>query len=533
MTPFRCGRYMAGELLGSGGSGSVFRGKDEQGREVALKVIMGQADPAWRARFDREAAIGRSLDHPGIVKVLDVLEHNGRPVLVMELLRGRSLRAEMTNGPIPEARALELVEKIARALHHAHEKGLVHRDMKPDNVLLRGPSDPVIMDFGIAKHVDAATLTASGGIIGTPSYISPEQVRGEVRDLDARCDVWALGVLLYEMLAGELPFERGRLVELLKAIAEDEPRPIPGPAGALALRALAKDREDRPESALAFAEACAAIRRGAGAGRVRKAWLAAPVVVVGALLLAWRPWGAPAPPVPAPPPPPPVETVKRPPPPAPPVDQGLPPRLHAKGRVFTWDLPGDAGTLELVPVSSVAGKRLWIGRTEVTRAQYLAFCRLASHEPPEDPPWSAPLADEPVVNVSWQDATDYCSWAGLALPTAEEWDRAAYGTSDRRFPWGDADPDPEKCVTADTGATRPLPVGGRVEGASAAGALDMVGNVWEWCQDVAPDLPDREFPNRLLKGGSYAGRTADRERTEGDPPMRKRADSGFRVALAR
>jgi serine/threonine-protein kinase len=524
---------MAGELLGSGGSGMVFRGKDEQGRDVALKLIKAQADPSWRARFEREAAIGRALDHPGIVKVLDVFEHQGRPVLVMELLRGRSLRAEMTHGPFPEARALELVEKIARALHHAHEKGLVHRDLKPENVFLRGPLDPVIMDFGIAKHVDAATLTASGGIVGTPSYLSPEQVKGEVRDLDARCDVWGLGLLLYEMLAGRHPFERDQLVELLKAIVHAAPPPIAGPGGALARQALAKARDDRPASALAFAEECAAIRRRLAAGRSKAMWIALPLVLAAAVLAAWRPWSASRPLPVTPPPPPPLEPEKRPPPPPPRVDPGLPPRLHAKGPVFTWDLPGDAGTLELVQVPVASGRKLWIGRTEVTRAQYLAFCRIASHEPPEDPPWSTPLPDEPVVNVSWQDATDYCSWAGLALPTGEEWDRAAYGTSDRRFPWGDAEPDAGKCVTAETGATRPLPVGGRLEGASPAGALDMVGNVWEWCQDVAPDLPDREFPNRVLKGGSYDRRAPERAWTEGDPPMRKRADSGFRVALAR
>ena len=537
MKPFPVGPYVAEEELGRGASGTVYRARDSRtGREVALKIVTPRSDPAWRSRFEREAKIGAELDHPGIVKVLEVLEHGDRPVLVMALVRGPSLR-ELMKAPIPHLVALEIAEKMARAVHHAHERGLVHRDLKPENILLAGssggqgaePPSPVILDLGLAKHRDARTLTESGALLGTPLYLSPEQVRGEVRDLDARCDVWALGAMLHEMLGGRPPFAGEGLVRLLKAIVNDPPRPLPesaGRAGALALSALAKARDDRPASALAFAEACAGLRRELAPRSRSKLPLAATVVVAaGIVLLVGTLHGTDPGPPPVAPVPVPAKEPQRAPGPA------LPARLRASGDRFLWELPRDAGSVELVLVPHSSGPRRWIGRTEVTRARYAAFCKLTNREPPDDPPWSAPLPDEPAVNVSWEDATAFCRWAGLALPSVEEWDFAAFGLDGRKYPWGDAAPDAEHCVSADAGATRPLPVGARLSGASAVGALDMAGNVWEWCRDFAPDEPDRTVPNRVLRGGSFQ-EPARRDASDGDPERRRRPDVGFRVALS-
>jgi len=286
------GKYRLVAPLGTGGMGHVWQAEHVQlGRAFAVKLLRAElvSDPAALARFQQEAQAAARIGSRHIVEVFDVgRTPGGAPYLVMELLRGRPLSAELAaRGPLPVARALDVADQLLDGLTAAHAAGIVHRDLKPDNVfLLDGPGgrDWVkIVDFGVAKAKDdpkVQQLTRTGMLLGTPSYMSPEQVLGR-RDVDRRADLWAVGVILYECLTGRVPFEASDVAGTLTAILQRSPvslearRPEVGPRlGAVVLRALAKDPAERFGDAAEFRAALAgAAPAGAGAGR------AGPVVV--------------------------------------------------------------------------------------------------------------------------------------------------------------------------------------------------------------------------------------------------------------
>src|SRR4051812_20552210 len=196
-------RYRLDEQIGRGGMGVVYRATDLQlMREVAVKVILQHSSNDARERLLREARAAAALNHPNIISVYDVGEENGIPFFVMELIRGPSLSKER---PIELARVVELATQICAALEHAHINQIVHRDLKPDNVLLSGSNQNVkLADLGLALPSHGARISRAGLIVGTPSYMAPEQALG--RTVDARTDLYALGVLLYELTTGRLPF---------------------------------------------------------------------------------------------------------------------------------------------------------------------------------------------------------------------------------------------------------------------------------------------------------------------------------------
>lgn len=231
----RLGRYELGELLGSGAFGSVWHAWDtELSREVAVKVPRcGRfSRPTEEERFLREARSAAQLHHPGIVAVHDVGREGETVYIVSELVRGTSLAQRLRGGRLSFREAAELVAGVADALHHAHRQGVIHRDVKPSNILL-APDDrpgeprsqrPLVTDFGLAKReVGEVTMTLDGQVLGTPAYMSPEQVQSP-HAVDGRCDVYSLGVILYEMLTGQLPFS-GTTRMLLLQVVSDEPRP--------------------------------------------------------------------------------------------------------------------------------------------------------------------------------------------------------------------------------------------------------------------------------------------------------------------
>ncbi len=205
----RLGQYEIVALLGRGGMATVYRARQLNiKREVAIKVI--RADLAETAdfikRFEREAETIASLRHPYILKLFDYGEFGDTVYLVMELVSGGSLAELISKGPLPVATASRLLEQIASALDYSHERGIIHRDLKPQNVLLDEQNNPILTDFGIAKILSQTTsLTQSGMAMGTPSYMAPEQWMGKA--LDSRADIYALGIMLFEMLAsaGERP----------------------------------------------------------------------------------------------------------------------------------------------------------------------------------------------------------------------------------------------------------------------------------------------------------------------------------------
>ncbi len=319
------GRYRILGPLGAGGMGEVYRAHDTGlGRDVAVKVLPPEAasDPEHLARLRREARTLARLSHPGILEVFDVGEKEGVTYVVTELLEGVTLRERLGRGPLPWRRAVEIAADLAEALGAAHGAGVVHRDLKPDNVFLTRDGRVKVLDFGLARPTPAASsesetedlpaLTRPGMVMGTLGYMSPEQLRGE--PVDGRSDIFALGCVLWEMLAGRSPFRRSTATETCAAILSEDPPPLelddpgaPAVLPAVLERCLARDPEARFQSA---ADLAFLLRRLPGWGthparsRERHAtrrralpFLAAALLaLVAAALALWRPWhgGAPA-----------------------------------------------------------------------------------------------------------------------------------------------------------------------------------------------------------------------------------------------
>lgn len=262
------GRYRLDEVLAEGGNAQVFRAVDVVlGRDVAVKRLKPElaANPVVVERFRREAVAAARLQHPNIVAVFDTLSGQGCEAIVMELVRGRSLRQVLDrHHRLHPVRAADLGAQVADALEAAHQAGLVHRDVKPANILLTPDGRALVSDFGIAKAVAATSdLTSDQVMLGTAKYLSPEQVTGD--PLDGRSDVYALGVVLYECLTGRPPFEAESLSATALARLRQQPTPVttlrpdcPASLAAVVMGCLAIDRAHRPQSAAALA---AALRR--------------------------------------------------------------------------------------------------------------------------------------------------------------------------------------------------------------------------------------------------------------------------------
>jgi WD40 repeat protein/tRNA A-37 threonylcarbamoyl transferase component Bud32 len=216
------------EELGRGGMGVVYKARQTKlNRLVALKMILasGHAGEAELARFRTEAEAIARLQHPNIVQVYEVGEHDGRPFFSLEFCPGGSLDRKLAGTPLPPQQAAQLVETLARAMQAAHEANVIHRDLKPANVLLAADGSPKITDFGLAKKLDDAGQTQSGAVLGTPSYMAPEQAGGKARELGPAADVYALGAILYELLTGRPPFKAATQVDTILQVLGDEPVP--------------------------------------------------------------------------------------------------------------------------------------------------------------------------------------------------------------------------------------------------------------------------------------------------------------------
>ena len=260
----RLGHYDVTALIGEGGMGQVYRATDTQlGRDVALKILPDAfaADPDRLARFQREAQVLASLNHPNIAQIHGIEKSEDTQALVLELVEGPTLADRIAKGPIPLDEALPIAKQIAEALEAAHEAGVIHRDLKPANIKVREDGTVKVLDFGLAKQMapeplsDAPTETASmtqvGAILGTLPYMAPEQLRGS--RADARSDVWAIGLILHEMLAGARAFNGRTSAELSSAILHEPPTPLPRTAPtksrAVMERCLAKEPGQRYQRA--------------------------------------------------------------------------------------------------------------------------------------------------------------------------------------------------------------------------------------------------------------------------------------------
>src|SRR2546423_4039698 len=259
------GDYELLEQIARGGQGVVYRARQKSlNRTVALKVIsLGQwASKAHVKRFRREAEAAASLDHPSIVPIYEVGERDGSCYFSMKFVEGGQLDEVSRRTPMSIRHAAELIAKVARTVHYAHEHGILHRDIKPGNILLDDKGEPHLTDFGLARLVEAeSTITRTLEVLGTPSYMAPEQAAGNNTQLTSATDVYGLGAVFYQLLTGQPPFAGGTTYETIKLLLDTEPRQprllnpkIDRDLSTICLKCLEKDPKRRYSSALALAE---------------------------------------------------------------------------------------------------------------------------------------------------------------------------------------------------------------------------------------------------------------------------------------
>jgi formylglycine-generating enzyme required for sulfatase activity len=481
------GVYTVEALVGSGGMGSVYRAYDSaRARTVALKVIHPSLaiDAEIRRRFAREARLMRSFNHPNVVAVFDFIQDAGFLAIVMEHIEGPTLGQEIARWGkrMPYAEIRTVMDAILLAIQEAHDHGVIHRDLKPDNVLLRVDQQrlsPKVVDFGVAKILEGTTYTVTGAMLGTCKYMAPEQIERPGL-LSYPADIYSLGVLLFELVTGRCPFEYDSHFALMMAHARETPvspaslrSDVPVPLAQLILDALAKTADKRPRS-------CAEFRQRLQAALPEHDKQAAEFSS--------------------------AQRVQR---------------------------DTDGSELMLVPAGffqmgqerrAVYLDGFYIDRFAVTNRQYAAFLDVTGHRPSHadfvahwrDGRVPAGLEQHPVVHVSWFDARAYAQWAGKSLPTEAQWEKAARGSDGRKYPWGKSTPDDAR---ANFGSWHrgTVPVGSCPAGASPYGVEDLAGNVWEWCEDV----DSQEFyangpshnpcnhvaigarPRRVVRGGSF------------------------------
>ena len=259
------GDYELLEQVGRGGQGVVFRARQKSlNRTVALKIIgLGQwASKAHLKRFRLEAEAAARLEHPGIVPIHEVGERDGSCYFSMKFVEGGQLDEVARREPMPIRQAAELIAKVARTVHYAHEHGILHRDIKPGNILLDAKGEPHLTDFGLARLVESeSSVTHTLDVLGTPSYMAPEQAMGNNAAVSSATDVYGLGAVLYQLLTGQPPFAGGTTYETIKLLLDTEPRQprllnpkIDRDLSTICLKCLEKDPKRRYSSALALAE---------------------------------------------------------------------------------------------------------------------------------------------------------------------------------------------------------------------------------------------------------------------------------------
>ena len=465
-TKLRDGSYCTGKMLGQGGFGITYKGADlSLGRPVAIKeffpqgvvrhnktVCLGPRLSAVeynniKAGFLAEARTLAHFSHASIARVFNVFEENNTAYIVMEFLEGDTLeRRILDKKRLSECEALTIAEKVGAALMVVHSASLIHRDIKPDNIMLTLDGRIVLIDFGTARAFAAAQTVKHTAML-TPGYAPLEQYGSHAR-FGAFTDVYALGATLYHCLTGELPPPSTDIVQgvelrephrLNPAISQNVSRAV--------MRAMQIKASERFQSISVFLDALKQ--------RV-----------------------APVPIKPTPPTPRifPNSDGK--------AETTISTKRGRDGTMMVWVPEGyftrgsDTGSGDEKPVRQIWLDGFWMDETQVTVAQYRTFCEVTGRAMPKAPRWKW-RDNFPMVNVTWHDAMDYATWAGRQLPSEAQWEKAARGTDGRVYPWGNKQD--KSRTTFDV--RQPATVGSRPSGASPYGCLDMAGNVWEWCAD--------------------------------------------------
>ena len=464
--PARIGKYELEEFLG-GGMSHVYRARDTViGRTVAVKILTeaGCEDAEAKARFLAEARMAGNISHDNVLSIYDFGEDDQHhPFMVMEFLRGEDLRQAIKAGHTGDLlQKLKIAVQIARALGYIHSQKIIHRDIKPENVHLNSAGVAKLMDFGIAK-TEGLQMTRAGYVLGTPYYMAPEQVTGQ--NITEQVDVYAFGILLFELMTGSKPVNAETVERIFYAILNEplnlEPlrqMGVPEVVCELVARCTMKDPAERPQG---FGPVCAELDRII-------ADMTAPTMVMPEMQVA--------PPVKRPVWLLPVVLLAV-------VVVGIGLYLALKPKELPKTIQAKSGVMVLVPAGpflygekkvSVSLPAFYIDKTEVTNAAYKAFCDATNHALPDQ--FRADHPEWPVVNVSILDAKDFADWAGERLPRAKEWEKAARGTQGFMYPWGNQK-DPARANAGPDGTIRPAT--DFPNGASPYGALQMVGNVWE------------------------------------------------------
>jgi len=563
------GKVRIDKYLAQGGMAEVYLGTHlSLDRPVAVKVLHShvEEDPDLLARFQREAKVVAGLRHPNIVQVFDFDAYEGHPYIVMEYLKGPTLSAYLLGlhnrgERIPTHQVARLLKVLAAALDYAHNQRVIHRDIKPGNIMLHGKTDEVpldepmtgdveaiLTDFGLVRIEHAASQTASGIVSGTPSYMSPEQARGDKTDY--RTDIYSLGVVLYEMLAGRVPFEADSSMTVLYMHINEPPPPIEGVSPeiqAVLNRALAKNPNDRYQSCHEMAaEFFLALGMSAEAETIYNAaapqsskpsevseipegtsnptivasigpkparrtfiWIGAAVLtfvvlaalVIGALwVFSILPASSNATGTQS------AASID-------PTVSSTPTSMPAPTPTGVLDLPGAEGMVAIpagmyevgtTPAddyhsaqTNITLANFWIDRYQTTNSQYEQYLKATGSETPEIWPGDA---NHPVRGVTWDQAAAYCSWAKKRLPTEAEWEAAGRGpgASPQIYPWGNDPTAGGKTISLPDQDT--YEVGSQSFNESLSGVFDMVGNVWEWVGEPYGILQDGY---KILRGGRY------------------------------